>query len=70
MRNYMMERFLERMSVSQYKDKFILKALECISEEVFLCGGYILGYGNGIYKYSLLYGERIREYAKNDFFVE
>lgn len=25
MRNYMMERFLERMSVSQYKDKFILK---------------------------------------------
>ena len=25
MRNYMMERFLERMSVSQYQDKFILK---------------------------------------------
>lgn len=25
MRNYMMERFLERMSVSEYKDKFILK---------------------------------------------
>lgn len=25
MRNYMMERFLERISVSQYKDKFILK---------------------------------------------
>lgn len=24
MRNYMMERFLERMSVSQYQDKFIL----------------------------------------------
>ena len=25
MRNYMMERFLERMSMSQYQDKFILK---------------------------------------------
>lgn len=25
MRNYMMERFLERISVSEYKDKFILK---------------------------------------------
>ena len=25
MRNYMMERFLERMSVSEYKDKFVLK---------------------------------------------
>lgn len=25
MRNYMMERFLDRMSISQYKDKFILK---------------------------------------------
>lgn len=25
MRNYMMERFLERMSVSRYRDKFILK---------------------------------------------
>ena len=25
MRNYMMERFLERMSVSQYQDNFILK---------------------------------------------
>ena len=25
MRNYMMERFLERMSVSEYKDRFILK---------------------------------------------
>ena len=25
MRNYMMERFLERMSVSKYQDKFILK---------------------------------------------
>lgn len=25
MRNYMMERFLERLSVSQYQDKFILK---------------------------------------------
>ena len=25
MRNYMMERFLERISLSEYKDKFILK---------------------------------------------
>ena len=25
MRNYMMERFLERISVSEYRDKFILK---------------------------------------------
>lgn len=25
MRNYMMERFLERISLSKYKDKFILK---------------------------------------------
>ena len=25
MRNYMMERFLERISVSKYQDKFILK---------------------------------------------
>lgn len=25
MRNYMMERFLERISLSQYQDKFILK---------------------------------------------
>lgn len=25
MRNYMMERFLERMSLSEYQDKFILK---------------------------------------------
>ena len=28
MRNYMMERFLERISLSEYRDKFILKA-EC-----------------------------------------
>ena len=27
MRNYMMERFLERVSLSPYKDKFILKDL-------------------------------------------
>ncbi len=26
MRNYMMERFLERISLSEYRDKFILKA--------------------------------------------
>ena len=25
MRNYMMERFLERISLSEYRDKFILK---------------------------------------------
>ena len=27
MRNYMMERFLERISLSEYRDKFILKGL-------------------------------------------
>ena len=27
MRNYMMERFLERISLSEYRDKFILKAV-------------------------------------------
>lgn len=26
-----------------------------------------MGYGNGIYKSSLLYGQRIRKYAKIDF---
>ena len=33
MRNYMMERFLERVSLSPYKDKFILK------------GGMLVRYG-------------------------
>lgn len=29
LQNYMLERFLERMSVSNYKDKFIIKGFEC-----------------------------------------
>lgn len=33
MRHYMMERFLERISLSEYKDQFILEGL---SKEVFL----------------------------------
>ena len=30
LRNYMMERLLERISVSKYKDKFIIKGASCI----------------------------------------
>ena len=32
MRNYMMERFLERVSLSPYKDKFILNGVRTLSK--------------------------------------
>ena len=40
MRNYMMERFLERISLSEYRDKFILKGgmlVAARSRRYFLC---------------------------------
>lgn len=45
MRHYMMERFLERISLSEYKDQFILEGL---SKEVFLCLRDYLGDNHGI----------------------
>ena len=36
MRNYMMERFLERMSLSEYRDKFILKGGMLVAAMAFL----------------------------------
>ena len=35
MRNYMMERFLERISLSEYRDKFILKGAKLMDGKVF-----------------------------------
>lgn len=45
MRNYMMERFLERISLSEYRDKFILKGGMLVAAMVGL--GRSLYHGSG-----------------------